>query len=424
MSDINLEIDKRYNKIATYELALAVLFSGCAVTLGMSQNVILCALTILNLGAFLTIVFRFLGRLYLCKDKASKRIYLVLIIVVFSAVLNISDISFAVSGRCILSLTLAVLLIFNFSTGIDAITAFVKVMRFYAICGVAFWIIFVVFNVSMSFLPTVTSASNASVEYKSLFIYSIMVGSDRNNGIFWEPSIFAGYLILSMFFSKFYLGYSKKKILVLLVALITTQSSGGILLLILFITCCVWENSSKSIFNNIVAKVLVIIAALAVVIFWDLIGQILLNINYDVFSKIFNLSTHGSSLTRLESARIDLAIWRSSPILGVGVDKMETMFLNLRDILGTITNMAHTSTSTEYLAAFGLGGLWINWLWISTVFSNRRSIIWKVLVLLSFFIVLNESPQINFTWTYFILFAMLRVRYEDANTVDTIEFIS
>ena len=418
MSDYKLEMKNRYNRIATWELAIAVLFSGCAVTLGLSQNVILCILIILNLTAFSTIVLCHSGCWPLHKDKASRRIYTVLIVVLFSVIWNISYFSFVVSGRCILSLMLAVLLIFNFSTGMDAIKSFVEVMRFYAICGLLFWVIFVVFNVQVSLLPSVTSASNTSVQYNSILVYSQMVGSDRNNGVFWEPSIFAGYLILSMIFSKFYLGYSNKTLVIPFLALLTTQSSGGVLLLVLFVACCMWESSLESMFNNMVTKVLVLIVGLAILIFWDSIGQLLLNVNYDIFSKIFNLSSHGSSLTRLESAQIDMTIWRSSPILGVGVDRMETLFLSLRDIVGTITNMSHTSTSTEYIAAFGLGGIWINWLWISSLFANKRSAVWKVLILLSFLIVLNVSPQISFTWTYFILFSLLRIKDESSETND------
>ena len=87
---------------------------------------------------------------------------------------------------------------------------------------------------------------------------------------------------------------------------------------------------------------------------------------------------------------------------------MEKLFLKLRDILATITGMAHTSTSTEYIAAFGIGGIWINLLWIKSILNKKGTLINKVCILSSIILILNESPQINFVWTYFVLFILIK----------------
>ena len=87
---------------------------------------------------------------------------------------------------------------------------------------------------------------------------------------------------------------------------------------------------------------------------------------------------------------------------------MEVRFLALRDVASQITNMAHTSTSTEYIAAFGLGGFWINWLWLKGLFQKQRAFVLNVGIVAIFLVMLNLAPQINFVWPYFIMFALLQ----------------
>ena len=94
---------------------------------------------------------------------------------------------------------------------------------------------------------------------------------------------------------------------------------------------------------------------------------------------------------------------------------MNTEFLNLRNYLD-VSNASHTSTTTEYLAAFGLGGIWINWIWLKTIFRQKRSVIWKIIVLCMFLLFINSTPQLKFVWTYFILFAMYKAADDSPET--------
>ena len=176
----------------------------------------------------------------------------------------------------------------------------------------------------------------------------------------------------------------------------------------------VWQNEG-GIRNNMIVKLAFVVGVIFVIVGWGYLESLLLQINYSMFSKIFNITENGSSLTRLESFKVDVYIFANSPIFGVGIDKMETEFLRLRDILCTVTGMAHTSTSTEYMAAFGLGGIWINWLWIKGAISNSKNVLTGVLLIMILAIMLNVAPQINFPLTYFLLFVLLKQdAHEDA----------
>lgn len=402
-------IVNKHTKVATIELASAVLYSGCAVTLGLTSSLIIYILLFLNALVLTTILVKNSGKVKIREDGWTISIFLVLLFALLSTVINIQYASYVVTVRCLLSITLAILLSFSFETGRDAIYAFVNVMYFFAIVGIVGWFLFTVIGIPVSAFPRIVSSSNSMVRYNTILIYSQMSGTTRNNGPFWEPSIFAGFLSIALICSKFLLRENERRRLIFLFAIITTQSSGGIILLMLYVLCCMWEQNDNNTINKLAFKIIAVFCVIMVLVFWNRISQILLAINHDVFSKIFNALENGSSLTRLQSFRVDMNIWLSSPIFGVGVDKMEIMFLRLRDTLATITNMSHTSTSTEYLAAFGIGGFWINYLWAKALLNKEGTIIWKILVFLSFFLILNETPQISFVWTYFILFNLLRI---------------
>lgn len=397
-----------YYNILIIELAIAFIFSGSAVSLCIASDYMFMLLILLNVCVLITILWKNRGHIIL-KKNADKFYYgSVLIICLISTFFNLNHFTYSVTGKCILSITVAILFALGFESSIDAMMAFVKIMKIFSIIGILAWLFFSIFNNIINYFPLINSLSNENVSYNTLFIYSQMVGSTRNGGAFWEPSIFAGYIVIAMIISQFYLKLSNINIIIFVIALLTTQSSGGILLLILFLIAYIWNRDFKILNNSIFLKVFSMVLIFGLILMWNTITQYLLSINYDMFSKIFNFSSHGSTLTRLESVKVDLNIWYTSPIVGVGVDNMEKLFLKLRDILATITGMAHTSTSTEYIAAFGIGGIWINLLWIKSILNKKGTLINKVCILSSIILILNESPQINFVWTYFVLFILIK----------------
>lgn len=401
-------LTKTVEKIIVLEFAMALAFSGAAFILGVNSTSIFIGLVALCILVFLTYAYSNYWRIPVCKDRASLYINSVFVFALISTIANIQSTSYAVTGRCLLSILLAKLLISFFYSGKDALRLYVTVLRFLSLVSIICWFIFTVIGVSASFMPFFQSSSNAGVGYNSILIYSQMSGTTRNNGPFWEPSIFAAFLFMGLVFSRFYLYEDKKSRWIFYLAIFTTQSSGGILMLLLYFVCCIWEKPSRKKSKSIILKILCLFIVIVIAVLWDAIGSALMSINYDIFSKIFNLKAHGSSLTRIDSVAIDFRIWLTSPFLGVGVDRVETMFLEMRDIFSKITGMSHASTNSYYLAAFGIGGIWINILWIIAIMTSKKTVVWRIVMLIGFIIALNETPQISFTWTYFILFALLK----------------
>ena len=395
-------------KMQRFLLAMAVLFNGSAVALGFKGNLALYVEGFFVLLTFATVVFKYNCKIRIDKSRAFYSCVSVVLIVLISTVVNISTFAPTVGGRTVLTVLFAFLLICLFDSGEEPIEAFVSVCRFFAITGFVCWMLFTVLGIPDSWMPTITSASSENVKYSTIYFHNISFTSDRNTGPFWEPSIYAGFLMLGMVCSRFFLKQHPRKLVPFVLALLSTQSSGGIIMLLVFLVMCLWDIYGEVKETSVIVKFFVIAVTVVVLFLWGSIQQFLLQFNYDMFSKIFNAMSDGDSETRLVSFLVDFQIWCESPIIGVGTSEMEVRFLALRDAASLITNLAHTSTSTEYIAAFGLGGFWINWLWLKGLIDNSQSLVLNFGLVVIFFILLNLAPQINFVFPYFILFALLR----------------
>lgn len=406
---------KSFCKMQRFLLAMAVLFNGSAVVLGFKGNLALYVEGVLVLLTLATVVYKYNCKIKIKKSPAFYNCLSVVLIVLISTVVNISTFAPTVGGRTVLTVLFAFLLICLFDSGEEAIEAFVSVCRFFAITGFVCWMLFTVLGIPDSWMPTITSASSANVQYSTIYFHNISLTSDRNTGPFWEPSIYAGFLMLGMVCSHFFLKQHPRKLVPFVLALLSTQSSGGIIMLLVFLIMCLWDIYGEEKETSLIVKVFIIIFTITILFLWNSVQQLLLQFNYDMFSKIFNAMSDGDSETRLVSFLVDLQIWSGSPILGVGTSEMEVRFLALRDAASLITNLAHTSTSTEYIAAFGLGGFWINWLWLKGLISKSRSFVLNFGLVAIFFVLLNLAPQINFVFPYFILFALLRKKSKERN---------
>ncbi|MFR2451487.1 MAG: hypothetical protein ACLS9A_08975 [Clostridia bacterium] len=402
---------KAINRLIEIQIALSILFSGSAIGFAFQGNSAIYLQGVLFFFSLLTLTYKFRGRIPIYRNKSMSFPLSVLLIVVGSSILNISSFTPTVTGRCNLAVFQAFALLYCFDSGEDAVKAFVKVIRFFAITGVVFWILFVVCNIPYTGLPILSLSSKTGITYHSFFIYNIMLNSYRNCGPFWEPSIYAGFLMMGLVCSKFFLKQKSKSYLPFIIAVLSSQSSGGIAMLFVFFIVCLWDSNRENKSNSLLIKLFVISIMFVCVFFWDSIQLILLRINNNVFSKLINASNQHDSETRIMSFIVDFRIWIESPIFGVGVSEMEKKFLIMRDIVSKITNMAHTSTTSEYVAAFGVGGIWINYLWVKGLVEKNKSVVFNCGIILIFLVMLNEAPQINFVLTYFILFALVRFRY-------------
>jgi hypothetical protein len=144
----------------------------------------------------------------------------------------------------------------------------------------------------------------------NIIIHVFQPGYDpvRNCGLFWEPTAFAGFLLIALIFHIIEKKtVADKKGIVLILALISTLSTTGLIALGYFLMAFV-ANKVKPIYR------LILIPTFIVVIFisfttMDLLGK--------KISSQFSVSTPFST-TRFESATLDLKDWSENPILGLG----------------------------------------------------------------------------------------------------------
>jgi hypothetical protein len=224
-------------------------------------------------------------------------------------------------------------------------------------------------------------------------------GLDRNMGCFWEPGIFATYITVGMILELM----AREKInvfvfILYLIAMYTTKSTAGYfnLLLILYLY----------ISNNIkgIAGKLGYLSLLGATLFAYTNLNMITNYFYFLMPKVFGKIIYytASVSERIDSPLTNLSIFYDHLIVGAGIGKTETLY-------NWAISIPQTSTSTYYLAAFGILGAAYTLFWVYGVFRIRGVLISTKLTLIVLIIVmLNKEPHTFFTASYIILFFLLK----------------
>ena len=255
-------------------------------------------------------------------------------------------------------------------------------------------------------VPGIMFSNINGTQYKTIFVCSWMLNSNRLMGIFWEPGLYASSAVIAIILAKKYLTGVEKIVsyVVLIIGVLLSQSTAGYILLALSLYFILFQRKEhKSIIDYIVLFVCVYLF-----FNYEHMVQMLLDMNPDIFWKLSgnNLTTD----TRLNSPLACLNIFKMNPITGVGLRYATDLFSSLK-------NQYHmdalTSTSFFYLAAYGIWGLSysaLNWL----VVFRRKSISFpiKIILLTITFLILNKEPHYSIAVTYVFLFYFSR---SDAN---------
>lgn len=240
----------------------------------------------------------------------------------------------------------------------------------------------------LSYFPLITNTSGKTL--KCFFLSNIDVNPDgllRNWGPFWEPGVFQTYLNLALFFLFQEKNYSFKASLILILGIITTFSTTGIISLIL-ILC------GEYIKNNKLSQKKIIFSFFAVV------GIILLLSNpkiYEIVFGKFNKDNFAflSTQSRLAGVKVNLQIMAKSPILGVGVSKLNN-YIETFVVNEGLTFFSNTNGLLMNFSIYGclLGVCYLYALRRFTVsnFSNKRvSMVLFILLIMQLF----AEPLIN-----------------------------
>lgn len=253
-------------------------------------------------------------------------------------------------------------------------------------------------------LPSMPAENGKTVYLNGMvFCIDTILNRGRSIGIFWEPSIMAGYLNVALFLALVMdvkcprFGYA-----ILCLSLLATMSSGGLIGFLFVIAAFVYKRN-----GNALTTLAIVLAVALFLIFYDQIEQLLLGVNYEFFYKFFGGSASGTTQTRLDSPLVNLRIWALSPLFGSGLDGASALYSTMR-LDSTVTNMAQTSTMAVYLASFGVLGVFYTVFWLRALFRLKGlPLVSRLFGLALFVLFLNEIPCTQFMALYILLFSLL-----------------
>lgn len=347
-----------------------------------------------------------------------KLLFLIILLlgILLSTIFNLSSENFTSSIRFILIIIFA----YNITQLIKANTFFgiyLYTMRIISIVSL-FAFFASLFYSFYGVLPVVQNINGASYYNGIIFFIRIIPGIVFNNniGIFWEPGLFASFLLLSLMIGiTFFPDMLKKRdFLLFSFTLFTTRSTAGYILYMFILLALLSQKMARS------KEILVVsLAVLIIVMYYNIesLVNILVNLDPLLFTKIVDLSK-GTTSTRIYSPIINFISYLESPLFGHGFYTAASKYAVLINEYSNYKINAQTSTSTMIMAALGFTGFFYNYAWIYVVLSSRRiSRISSILTIFLIFLILNKEPHLTNLGTWCILFSLFEVKVSRKNII-------
>lgn len=250
-----------------------------------------------------------------------------------------------------------------------------------------------------------TAASTVNYYNYYIFFYPQLVvsGIARNQSIFWEPGLFAGFLLIGMCLEiVFRHRPSFLKLMIMTLGLISTYSTAGLMLLPILAVMAI-ERKAKVSKGKVVAELAMLVAFLILLLYSDMIVESLTTIAPEVFGKLSG--EESTKITRMSVPIANLEIYAHSPMFGVGFAGANEM---LEVVKGTYGIDSQTSTSTYLMAALGILGLVLNLIFIICIFKYREiGTVQRFLVILLFAVLLNVEPYQELAYIWILFFYLL-----------------
>lgn len=154
---------------------------------------------------------------------------------------------------CIVLTAFGITLAYSFE---KMVNWYLKIMTFISVVGILGY--YLVNNTNLlSFLPRMTNLNG--VEYMvGVLFNSITIIPERNCGMFWEPGLFATYLVIALVFEIIYKNKKTSlcRIVIFSIGIFTANSSAGYVLLVLTYVLLLTRNKSKNNTKSIFMKVM------------------------------------------------------------------------------------------------------------------------------------------------------------------------
>lgn len=323
-----------------------------------------------------------------------------LIFFLFSAIINAGFSTFNSFLKPFLIITVAYFLTQNFKFN-SFIFTFINIMKILSITALLAYFLVIILGINLN-LKIFTNFNGVNYYNGFIFYFIIQINglSSRLMSIFWEPGLFASFLLLAMVLEICF----KPKIEILNIilfcfTLIMTKSTAGILILPLVFVIYLAKRLHKNKFT--IFFIILIFFILLLILYFDKIYEWLLTINYQMFAKL-NLNDSISSRVRFDAPLVNLEIFKESPLFGMGFSNANLTFSQKTDI-------SQTSTSTLYLAALGIPGILYTLFWIYSILKLKTiNIVMKIAFILIILLILNKEPHTTLLFTYCILFYLLK----------------
>lgn len=257
---------------------------------------------------------------------------------------------------------------------------------------------------TLGYLPFFNSYKSINIyTYNTIYLFNWIDGLiDRNCGIFWEPGIFASFIVMAMQFELF--GNRRKNyIFIFILTLITCNSSAGFLLLLILIIELIMLKKKKNPNNNRIKSLFNFLIFLSMIIIVLNLDNIILPTslkNNDYIKKLTFDSI--SNNTRSKSIEYNLNAFKKNPVFGNGLSS-SISFLN-----GAVLT-PDTTTSFYLLNTFGIGGILYTIFYIVGLlktFSKKNSVYKIICLLLIFLIILNKETHYIISFTWLVLFML------------------
>ena len=246
---------------------------------------------------------------------------------------------------------------------------------------------------------------NNSICSNFFFIFFQNIYLNRLQSIFWEPGVYASFLIIAL---SFELLFKKNNnwfhIIVFLLSLIFTFSTAGYLLLILVFVPFLTRKTKNDTIQSIIKFSFFPLLILLVVLIISFSNQ-LATLFPTIFEKIANQNSSFS--TRLLSPQIDFKIFMEKPFAGWGIHGANERYLDIITSDYSLSVDSQTSTTAGLLAKFGFLGIVFTAMPIVGIIGNKNlklPLFDLICFALVFLLITNKEPHSNMLISWAIPF--------------------